>query len=170
MKLDYGYDEEGVYAARMGLFEGDYPTEESRREFFKRAVRSLRTNPTFEGAAMSDRFRMTFANYGQYEVDGQTYKTDRDRPKGNSEAVSDALFQHDRFEDSRGPRFHPRRQRRDPAGRDREREFCAQTLGEREPARASGPPLQSRSAATVAHDRRRRARHADAGAVQYRGG
>ncbi|CAN5442643.1 ABC transporter permease [soil metagenome] len=92
IKLDYGYDEEGVYAARMGLFEGDYPTEESRREFFKRAVRSLRTNPTFEGAAMSDRFRMTFANYGQYEVDGQSYKTDRDRPKGNSEAVSDGYF------------------------------------------------------------------------------
>ena len=92
VKLDYGYDEEGVYAARMGLFEGDYPTEESRREFFKRAVRSLRANPVFEGAAMSDRFRMTFANYGQYEIDGQTYKTDRDRPKGNSEAVSDGYF------------------------------------------------------------------------------
>ncbi|MEO8439185.1 MAG: ABC transporter permease [Spartobacteria bacterium] len=92
IKLDYGYDESGVYAARMGLFEGDYPTEESRREFFKRAVRSLRTNPTFEGAAMTDRFRMTFDNYGQYEVDGQIYKTDRDRPKGNSEAVSDAYF------------------------------------------------------------------------------
>ncbi len=92
IKLDYGYDEEGVYAARMGLFEGDYPTEESRRDFFKRAVRSLRTNPAFEGAAMSDRFRMTFAYYGQYEVDGQTYKTDRDRPKGNSEAVSDGYF------------------------------------------------------------------------------
>jgi putative ABC transport system permease protein len=92
ISLDYGYDEEGVYAARMGLFEGDYPTEESRREFFKRAVRSLRTNPAFEGAAMSDRFRMTFDYYGQYEVEGKTYKTDRDRPKGNSEAVSDGYF------------------------------------------------------------------------------
>ncbi len=92
VKLDYGYDEEGVYAARMGLFEGDYPTEESRREFFKRAVRSLRTNPAFEGAAMSDRFRMTFDNFGQYEIDGQKYATDRDRPKGNSEAVSDGYF------------------------------------------------------------------------------
>ena len=109
MKLDYGYDEEGVYAARMGLFEGDYPTEESRREFFKRAVRSLRANPVFEGAAMSDRFRMTFANYGQYEIDGQTYKTDRDRPKGNSEAVSDGYFSTLGLKILAGPRFHPRR-------------------------------------------------------------
>jgi putative ABC transport system permease protein len=92
VKLDYGYDDEGIFAARMGLFEGDYPTEDSRRQFFKRAVRALRNNPTFAGAAMSDRFRMTFDNFGQYEVDGQKYTTDRDRPKCNSEAVSDAYF------------------------------------------------------------------------------
>ncbi len=35
-------------------------TEDSRRQFFQRAVRALRTNPAFDGAAMSDRFRMTF--------------------------------------------------------------------------------------------------------------
>ncbi|MEO8045092.1 MAG: ABC transporter permease [Spartobacteria bacterium] len=92
VKLDYGYDEEGIYAARMALFEGDYPTEESRRQFFVKAVRALRNNPNFEGAAMSDRFRMTFAYFGQYEVDGQTYVTDRDRPQGNVESVSDAYF------------------------------------------------------------------------------
>src|SRR3954470_3351559 len=89
MKLDYGYDENGVYAARLALMEGPYPTEESRREFFKNAVRTLRTNPQFDGAAMTDRFRMTFAPSGQYEVDGQNYLTDRDRPRGNFESVSD---------------------------------------------------------------------------------
>ena len=90
--VNYGYDEDGVYSARMGLFEGDYPTSEARQQFFARAVRALRTNPAFEGAAMSDRFRMTFANFGQFEVDGQTYVTDRDRPRGNSESVSDGYF------------------------------------------------------------------------------
>ncbi len=90
--LNYGYDENGVYSARMGLMEGDYPTPEARQQFFVRAVRALRTNPSFAGAAMSDRFRMTFANFGQYEVDGQTYVTDRDRPQGNSESVSDNYF------------------------------------------------------------------------------
>jgi predicted permease len=89
---NYGYDENSVYSARMGLMEGDYPNEDARRQFFVRAVRALRANPTFEGAAMTDRFRMTFANFGQYEVDGQTYVTDRDRPQGNSEGVSDGYF------------------------------------------------------------------------------
>jgi len=91
-KLDYGYDDNAVYAARMALMEGAYPSEDARREFFKRAVRSLRANPQFESAAMTDRFRMTFAANGQYEVDGQNYLTDRDRPRGNFESVSDNYF------------------------------------------------------------------------------
>src|SRR5256884_6141857 len=90
--LDYGYDENGVYAARMGLMEGAYPSEDARREFFKRAVRALRVSPQFESAAMTDRFRMTFAPNGQYEVDGQNYLTDRDRPRCNFESVSDNYF------------------------------------------------------------------------------
>src|SRR6059058_1024062 len=91
-KLDYGYDENGVYAARIALMEGAYPTEDQRRQFFVRAVRVLRANPQFESAAMTDRFRMTFAAGGQYEVDGQKYTTDRDRPRGNFESVSDNYF------------------------------------------------------------------------------
>jgi len=90
--LDYGYDEAAVYTARMGLFEGDYPTSEARQQFFVRTLRALRNNPAFETAAMTGRFRMTFGNFGQYEVDGQSYVTDRDRPRGNSEAVSDGYF------------------------------------------------------------------------------
>ena len=92
MKLDYGYDENSLYAARLALMEAPYPTEESRRDFFTRAVRALRSNPQFEAAAMTDRFRMTFAPAGQYEVDGQSYLTDRDRPRCNFESVSDGYF------------------------------------------------------------------------------
>ena len=92
MKLDYGYDENGIYAARMALMEGAYPSEDSRREFFQRAVRALQANSQFESAAMSSRFRMTFDGQGQYEVDGQNYLTDRDRPRGNFESVSNNYF------------------------------------------------------------------------------
>ena len=91
-KLDYGYDENAVYTARMALMEGAYPNEDARRQFFVRAVRAFRADPQFDGAAMSDRFRMTFAANGQYEVDGQNYLTDRDRPRGNFESVSDSYF------------------------------------------------------------------------------
>jgi predicted permease len=89
---NYGYDENAVYSARMGLMEGDYPTDDAKHQFFVRALRSLRSNPAFESAAMTDRFRMTFAPGGQYEVDGQTYVTDKDRPRGQNESVSDGYF------------------------------------------------------------------------------
>jgi putative ABC transport system permease protein len=91
LKLNYGYDENAIYTSRIALMEGAY-TEDGRREFFKHAVRSLRANPQFESAALSDRFRMTFAGGGQYEVDGENYLTDRDRPRGNFESVSDDYF------------------------------------------------------------------------------
>jgi putative ABC transport system permease protein len=91
-KLDYGYDEDALYAARMALMDGAYPSEDARREFFMRAVRAFRANPQFESAAMTDRFRMTFAGAGQYEVDGQNYLTDRDRPRCNFESISDNYF------------------------------------------------------------------------------
>ncbi|MDQ6655057.1 MAG: FtsX-like permease family protein, partial [Verrucomicrobiota bacterium] len=91
--VDYGYDEGAVYSARMGLMDGDYPGDDARRQFFVRMLRGLRNDPSFQKAAMTGRFRMTFGNFGQYEVDGQTYVTDRDRPRGNSEAVSDGYFE-----------------------------------------------------------------------------
>jgi predicted permease len=92
IKLDYGYDENGIYSARMGLFDGDYPTSEARQQFFSRTLRMLRANPAFDSAALTGRFRMTFGGFGQYEVDGQNYVTDRDRPQGNYEFVSDNYF------------------------------------------------------------------------------
>src|SRR5438132_12093397 len=76
----------------MALMEGAYPTQNARTGFFIRAVRALRAKPQFESVAMSDRFCMTFAGQGQYEVDGQNYTTDRDRPRGNFESVSDNYF------------------------------------------------------------------------------
>jgi predicted permease len=92
LKLAYGYDENAIYTARIGLMEGAYPTQDARREFFLRAVRALRANPQFDSGAMSSRFRMTFDGQGQYEVDGQNYLTDHDRPRGNFESVSDNYF------------------------------------------------------------------------------
>src|SRR3954451_8560093 len=91
LQLNYGYDDNAIYSARLALMEGAY-SEDGRRDFFKRAVRELRANPEFDSAALSDRLQMTFAGGGQYEVDGQNYLSDRDRPRGNFESVSDNYF------------------------------------------------------------------------------
>ena len=61
-------------------------------EFFKRAVRELRANPQFDSRRDDRSFSDDIRASGQYEVDGQSYLTDRDRPRGNFESVSDDYF------------------------------------------------------------------------------
>ena len=87
---NYGYDEHALYSARMGLMEGDYPTDDAKHQFFVRALHSLRANPAFEGAAMTDRFRMTFAIL-DVRSRCQTYVT-IGSPRATPNPSSDASF------------------------------------------------------------------------------
>ncbi|HEY2150668.1 MAG TPA: ABC transporter permease [Vicinamibacterales bacterium] len=90
--IDYGYDTDGILSARMGLMDGDYPSQDSRKLFYDRLLRTLRTDPEFDGAALTNRFRMVFSGNGPIEIDGREYKEDRDRPKANSEQVTGGFF------------------------------------------------------------------------------
>ena len=93
-RVSYGYDTTSVLSARMGLFEGDYPTPQSRLVFLQKLLRELRADSQMAAAALSSRLRMTFSNTGpvQYEINGVAYKDERDRPTGTSETVSDGYF------------------------------------------------------------------------------
>jgi len=91
-RLDYGYDTTALLSARMALMDGDYPTPESRKLFFDRLVRELRGSTEFEAAALTNRFRMTFSGNGPIEIEGRSYKTDRDRPNANFEQITDGFF------------------------------------------------------------------------------
>jgi predicted permease len=90
--IDFGYDTDGIMSARMGLMDGDYPTPEQRKVFYDRLVHDLGTDPEFEAVAVTTRFRMVFAGSGPIEIEGVTYKSDRDRPNTNSEQVSGGFF------------------------------------------------------------------------------
>jgi predicted permease len=91
-RLDYGYDNNAVLTARMGLMDGAYPTAESRKIFFDELLRELRANPEFDAAALTNRFRMSFSGNGRIEIEGQAYASDDQRPNSNFEQVSDGYF------------------------------------------------------------------------------
>ena len=166
LNLTYGYDENAIYAARMGLMEGAYPNPDTRREFFRRAVRALRDNPQFDSAAMSSRFRMTFDAQGQFEVDGQKYMTDRDRPRGNFESISDNYFTALGLKVLEGRDFTIDDSDANQPVVAGEREFCAKILWSGKRDRSSDSNLQSGKSTAVANHRRCRPRHADAGSVR----
>jgi putative ABC transport system permease protein len=90
--LDYGYDTTAVLAGRMGLMDGDYPTNEARKLFYDRLLAQVRTNPAVEAAALTNRFRMVFSGATAIEIEGQAYKEEKDRPNASFEQVSDGYF------------------------------------------------------------------------------
>jgi len=90
--IDYGYDTDGILSARMGLMDGDYPTPDARRLFYDRLLRALRANPEFDAVGYTSRFRMVFSGNGPIELDGKTYKDNKDRPQANFEQVTGTFF------------------------------------------------------------------------------
>ena len=90
--VNYGYDTGGILSARMGLMEGDYPTNESRVVFFEKLLRELRANSAIESVAFSNRFQMVFSGNGPVELEGKQYKSDKDRAVTNFENVTDGYF------------------------------------------------------------------------------
>ena len=90
--ITWGYDNGAVLTARMALMEGTYPTAEARKLFFDRLVRELRADPEFDGAALTNRFRMSFSGFAPIEIEGKAYATDSDRPNANFEQISDGYF------------------------------------------------------------------------------
>jgi putative ABC transport system permease protein len=93
-EINYGYDTGSVLAARAGVFStDDYPTPEDRQNFYDRVLRQLRATPGISGAAVTSRFRMIIGGNGPYEIDGVNYTSERDRPQGSFENVSDGYFE-----------------------------------------------------------------------------
>jgi putative ABC transport system permease protein len=91
-RIDWGYDNGAVLTARMALMDGDYPTPASRKQFFDRLLVQLRAHPEFDGAALTNRFRMSFSGFVPVEIEGKAYATDSDRPNANFEQVTDGFF------------------------------------------------------------------------------
>jgi len=90
--IDYGYDTAGLLSARMGLMDGDYPTQEARHVFYDRLLRDFAGDPEFEAVALTNRFRMVFSGSARIELEGRQYREDRDRPQANFEQVTGGFF------------------------------------------------------------------------------
>ncbi len=90
--IDYGYDTNGLMSARMGLMDGDYPSNDARKLFYDRLLRDLRSDPEFAAVALTNRFRMVFSGSGPIEIEGRQYQDNRDRPLANFEQVTPGFF------------------------------------------------------------------------------
>jgi predicted permease len=90
-RIDYGYDTTSIVSARLGLFGGNYPTNESRRLFYEKVLRELRNSPEIAGAALTNRVLMILSGSGgnpPVEIEGKQYAKPSDRAATNFENVS----------------------------------------------------------------------------------
>jgi predicted permease len=90
--IDYGYDTDGVVSARMALMDGDYPSPAARKAFYERVVQAFEADSQVEAVALTNRFRMVFSGNGPIEIEGKTYRENRDRPTANFEQVTGGFF------------------------------------------------------------------------------
>ena len=93
--FDFPYATENVFTARVGLFETDYPTPESRREFFGDLAERLEQVPGVRSVALAT--NLPTDNFGSdIAIEGGTYLTDQDYPNAQTAIVSPHFF--DTFE------------------------------------------------------------------------
>jgi predicted permease len=86
--IDYGFDTETTFTARMGLFEADYPDTVSRREFYREVLRRVEQRPGVEAAAIVTALPGAWSYGGRFGIEGETYDRDQDYPVARWAVVS----------------------------------------------------------------------------------
>ncbi len=86
--LDYGFDTETTFTARMGLFEADYPDTTSRREFYREVLRRVEQRPGVEAAAIVTALPGAWSYGSRFGIEDETYDRDQDYPVARFASVS----------------------------------------------------------------------------------
>jgi predicted permease len=90
--VDLGFESEGIITGRVSLFETEYPTAESRDQFFDLLKERLEAEPGVVSAALGTHLP-SMGSFGWYiAVEGETYQTDRDHPVVPSTSVTTDYF------------------------------------------------------------------------------
>ena len=86
--LDMGFEGEQVFTARLGLFEADYPDDESRQRFFDRLVEDLRSDPAAEAASLTQNLPALGAGRVRIALEGEAYADLQDQPLSSLTSIT----------------------------------------------------------------------------------
>jgi len=91
-RFDFGIEGEHVMTARLGLFEGDYPTGESRSQFFKDLHRELNGIPGVSSAVITPFLPVRGSDATEFVFEGVDYSPDTDFPFTKLKPVTPGYF------------------------------------------------------------------------------
>jgi predicted permease len=78
--LDYGFDTDEVFTARLGIFPTDFPDVDVRRRFFEDLRARLASVPGATSSSLGTVLPGVGSNRPRFGVEGEAYATDRDYP------------------------------------------------------------------------------------------
>jgi putative ABC transport system permease protein len=90
--LDLGFDGRQIFTARLGLFDTDYPDQESRWRFYDRLVEDLEAEAGVEVAALTTTLPATGAGSLRIALEGAVYPETQDHPLSYRAMITPGYF------------------------------------------------------------------------------
>jgi predicted permease len=89
---DLAFAKEGIFTARIGLFETEYPDVEARRDFYQRLVERLEALPSASSVGLTTNLPGSGSGGSRIQVEGEAYPTERDYPSARRALATPGLF------------------------------------------------------------------------------
>jgi putative ABC transport system permease protein len=92
-RFDFGVQMENILTARVGLFEGDYPTVENRRQFWRELQQRMGAMPGVVSATLTPYLPVRGSNGGPFMVQGEEYDPNVQYPVTRLKPVTPGYFE-----------------------------------------------------------------------------
>jgi predicted permease len=90
--VDYPFPVDEIFTARVGLFESDYPTDETQRKFFRDLLGRLEGKPGVRAVAVASNLPAAGSGREHFAIAGTTYAADRDYPTARRAIITPGFF------------------------------------------------------------------------------
>jgi putative ABC transport system permease protein len=91
--MDYGFDREEVFTARVGLFENDFPDVESRSAFFRELQLSIQDRPEVAAVTLATALPGLGSGTDRFSLLGEAYDADQDYPMARQAFITPGFFE-----------------------------------------------------------------------------
>jgi len=91
--MDYGFDREEVFTARIGLFENDFPEVEDRLAFFRELQVSIQERPEVASVTLATALPGLGSGMNRFSLLGEAYDTDQDYPEARFASITPGFFE-----------------------------------------------------------------------------
>ncbi len=90
---DYGFDQDAIMTARVGLFPTDYPEVDDRRRFFEELHRRLQERSGVIAASLTQSLPVKFTGNPRFSLEGESYAEEAERPRAHTTSITPSYFE-----------------------------------------------------------------------------